>query len=337
MRRILSALALVAGLLAPAAGALAAADPGGVGIRLVDVPASARDDPRAQVYIVDRVAPGTVIQRRVQVTNTTRSVLDVAVYPAAATIRQGTFGFAAGHGQNELTTWTSTSQEALTLQPGGRAFETVTIAVPRDAPPGEQYGVIWAETAAPAPAGGGVRLVNRIGVRIYLSIGPGGAPASNFTIGSLRATRSSTGQPLVVADVHNTGGRALDIAGNLTLSAGPGALSAGPFPAQLVTTLAPGDAGPVTVRLDEQLPDGPWRARIALRSGLLERTAVARIRFPHQSAPQPAPTRAVNQQSQFNALTVVIIAGLILLAAGALVLQLRRRRASHGNDRPRRR
>ena len=43
---------------------------GGIGLRLVDAPATARDDPRAQVYIVDHLAPGTVIHRRIEVSNT---------------------------------------------------------------------------------------------------------------------------------------------------------------------------------------------------------------------------------------------------------------------------
>ncbi len=59
---------------------------------------------------------------------------------------------------------------------GGHAIVTVRIAVPRDAPPGEQYGFVWAETRSAAPAGGGITRVSRVGIRLYLAIGPGGAP-----------------------------------------------------------------------------------------------------------------------------------------------------------------
>jgi hypothetical protein len=48
----------------------------------------------------------------------------------------------------------------------------------------------------------------------------------------------------------------------------PGGLSAGPFPADLGTTLAIGAAEPITITLDRQLPDGPWDALVTLRSGL---------------------------------------------------------------------
>ena len=121
------------------------------------------------------------------------------------------------------------SQDVLRLLPGASAFETVTINVPKTASAGERYAVVWAEVSTPAPAtGSGVKLVNRVGVRLYLSIGPGGAPPSNFVIGSLTAERSATGRPLVVATIHNSGRRTINISGNLTLSNGPGGLRAGP-------------------------------------------------------------------------------------------------------------
>ena len=167
---------------------------------------------------------------------------------------------------------------------------TVTITVPRDAAPGEQYGVVWAEARSAPIAGGGVTQVSRVGIRLYLSVGPGGPPAADFTIDSLTAKRSPDGRPTVLASVHNTGGRALDMNGTLRLSAGPGGLSAGPFPATLGTTLAIGDTEPVTIALDKRLPAGPWDARITLRSGLLERSARATITFPDTGASPPVNT-----------------------------------------------
>ena len=105
----------------------------------------------------------------------------------------------------------------------------MTIAVPIDAAPGERYAVVWAETRS-TPSEGGITQVNRVGIRIYLAIGAGGPPAADFTIDSLTAIRSADGRPMVVATVHNTGGRALDMSGTLELSAGPGGLSAGSVP-----------------------------------------------------------------------------------------------------------
>lgn len=293
MRIRLIALSLLAGIVVPASSALAAG-PGGIGIRLVDVPAGSRDDPLASSYIVGRLAPGTSVRRRVEITNSTRSTVHVAVYPAAAGLSRGRFVFAPGHRPNELSSWSSVSRDVLRLSPGRKAFETLTIDVPEDASSGERYAVVWAEVSAAAPAAGGVTLVNRVGVRIYLSVGPGGAPPSRFAIGSVTAERSETGQPLVIAIVHNSGRRALEISGNLTLSKGPGGLRAGPFPVTLESALEPGDSESVIVRLDKRLPRGPWQAHIRLRSGFVQRTAVATITFPAHAGPaQPPSARAV--------------------------------------------
>jgi hypothetical protein len=280
----LIALSLLAGIIIPASSALGApsnqptADSGGIGVRIVDVPADSRNDPLAFSYIVNRLAPGKSVQRRIEVSNNTHSTAAVAVYAAGASLRKGEFAFAPNHSKNELSNWTSLSQGLLRMQPGTRAFETVTIRVPKDASSGERYGVIWAEVST--SGSGGVKLANRVGIRMYLSVGPGGAPPSNFVIRSLTSRRSASGQPLVVARIHNSGRRTIAISGNLTLSNGPGGVRAGPFPVKLIVPLTPGSSRSVTVRLDKRLPRGPWRAEMRLRGRLLQRVAVATITFP---------------------------------------------------------
>jgi hypothetical protein len=317
VRRGLIALSLLAGIIVPASNALAAvphqpiAGSGGIGVRLI-VPAGLRNDPRSS-YIVERLAPGTSIRRRVEIINSTRSTENVAVYPAAASLQQGRFGFAPSHGRNELSSWTSISRDVLRLSPGTSTFETVTINVPKEASSGTRYAVIWAEVSAPTT--GGIALVNRVGIRIYLTIGP----PSNFAIGPLTAERSATGEPLVVAAIRNRGQRKLDIIGTLTLSNGPGGLRAGPTPVKLAAGLAPGDSQPLTVRLDKQLPRGPWRAQLQLRSGLLHRTAVATITFPRIAA---AGSRRLTHVEILLGLLAVATFALLLLRRGVL----RRRR-----------
>jgi hypothetical protein len=259
-----------------------AAGPGIIGIRLVGAPGGPANDPIARLYVVGRLSPGSSIQRRVEISNTTRTSADVAVYPAAASIVRGAFAFASGRGQNELSGWTSVSRGVLRLPPGGVAFDTLTVHVPGNASAGQRYAVLWAQVSAPS-ATAGVNLVNRVGVRMYLSVGPGGALAPNFAIGPLSAKRSATGQPLVVAEVRNTGRSPLEISGNLTLSDGPGGLSAGSVPARLGAILAPGGSEPVTVPLDQKLPRGPWRAHLRLTSGQLQRSAAAMITFPRRA------------------------------------------------------
>lgn len=284
MRRLLILIALVAGTLFPAAGSfgtpltMAQADPTGIGIRLVDAPVDTRDNPRALVYIIDHVKPGTTIERRIEVSNDTGKSTDVEVYPAAAAITKGSFVGLEGGTPNELSTWTKVSTPRLRLVHGVKKMVDVTIDVPSDAAPGEQYAVLWAQTAS--GGGGAITQVSRVGIRIYLSVGPGGEPASAFEIESFTAQRDPSGAPVMAATIHNTGGRALDLNGELTLRDGPGGLSTGPFPVTLGTTLGRGETEPVTVELDQQLPDGPWEAHLEVTSGLLTETAQATITFP---------------------------------------------------------
>jgi hypothetical protein len=257
------------------------AAPGSIGLRLVDGQAAAPDDPRASVYIVDHLAPGSVIRRHVEVSNTTTSTTHVVLYSAAASIANGAFVGAADRTPNELSSWTTVVPGALDVPAGGHRTAAATMTVPPDAAPGEQYGVVWAEArSTPTSASGGITQVSRVGIRVYLSVGPGGPPAADFTIESITATRPPHGRPLVVANVHNIGGRALDMSGTLRLLDGPGGLTAGPFPANLGVTLALGETEPVVIALDKRLPAGPWDARIALHSGFVHHTARTTIEFP---------------------------------------------------------
>jgi hypothetical protein len=326
VRGRLIALLLVVGTVVPTASAFAsvpnrpAPGSGSIGIRLVPAPGALPDNALARSYVVDRLAPGMSIRRGVEIDNNTRAIADISVYPAAASVDRGSFAFNPGHGQNELSSWTSVSSDVLRLAPGTAVVDTLTISVPAHASRGEHYAVVWAEVSAPPPAAGGVTLVNRVGVRIYVSIGPGGAPPSNFAIGSLTAARSASGEPLVVAQVHNSGETTLDISGKLTLSNGPGGLRAGPFAARSKTVLAPGVSETVTVPLDSALPRGPWRAALVLTSGLLQRSAVATITFPFYAGATNPPI-----PGGFPRLILLIMVLLVVLVIAAVALLVSRR------------
>jgi len=321
----LASLALAAVVALPTTTATAGTGPavpaaaaGSIGLRLLDVPDTAGNDPRARIYIVDHLAPGTVIHRRIEVSNTTVSTAHIVMYAAAATVASGSFSSAAGHTPNDLSTWTSVHPGTSDVPTDGVVTATVTITVPREAASGKRYGVVWAETRSAPIVGGGMIQVSRVGIRIYLSVGPGAAPAANFTIDRLTANRSPDGRPMVQALVHNTGGRALDMSGTLQLLAGPGGLSAGPFPATVGATLAISATEPVTIALDKRIPAGPWGARITLHSGLIERSARATITFP------PRSTRTGWLYPGIAGLAVGL-----LLGTATLLVALRRRRPGH--------
>ena len=326
MRRIVVALA---GALVLAVGAPASAQaPETVGIRIVDVPTNRTDDPRARQYIVDHLAPGSTITRRVEVSNDTTKAQVVQLYAGAASLVDGNIVFGDGRAASDLTGWTTVDPPRVSVAAGGKAPAAVKIVVPANATAGERYGVVWAELPPAVPAGGGVTAVNRVGVRIYLSVGPGGEPASDFTISAVEASRAPDGNPLLTATVRNTGGRALDLSGDLRLTNGPGGLSAGPFAAKLGTTLGPDQAGPVSVALDPAILGGPWDARIVLRSGTTERDATAKVTFPDAPATAAGPVDATSGSGGGSILPFALAAVvLIAVVVGAAVL-LRGRRPS---------
>jgi MYXO-CTERM domain-containing protein len=319
---------VVAATVSASAPAVAQAPPETVGIRIVDAPTTRADDPRARQYIVDHVAPGTTISRRVEVSNDTAEAKAIQLYAAAGSIGEGGFQFGEGRAVNDLTTWTTVDPPTVNPPAGGKILATVRIAVPADASPGERYAVVWAELPAAVPPGGGVAAVNRVGVRIDLSVGGGNEPASDFAITAFEARRDADGNPVVAATVRNTGGRAVDLSGELRLTNGPGGLSAGPFPAKLGTTLGVGQSEPVLVTLDRAVPAGPWDARIVLRSGLTEREATAKITFPADAASsaEPVATQTVGSGSDGGSQLLPILAGGAALLALVLFLLWRRQR-----------
>jgi hypothetical protein len=289
VRRSISAimLTLAAGILSPAASAAAstrlpaAPQPQEFGVRLVDVPVSEANNPRALRYIIDYLPTGTVIHRRILIMNSEARPVRFTVYPDAASIANDLFTGSAGETQNELTNWVSVQHPAVTLAPGASALDTITIKVPAGATRGEHYGVIWVQQKAQAPTatGFGVTEVSRVGVRIYLAVGKGGAPPTSFAITSITASRSASGQPSLIAHVDNTGGRAVDLNGSARLADGPGNSNAGPFPAKKIITLAPGQTGNMTFAPPKDLPTGSWRVTINLASGITTCTATAAIQF----------------------------------------------------------
>ncbi len=182
----------------PAQASAAPADPDldSIGIQLLEAPANRRADPRALRYIVDHLPPGSVIRRQLKVVNRSAERKRIDLYPAAATVDKAGFQFGAGRAANELTSWTSLDRTEVELEPDGEATFKATIEIPAAASAGERYAVIWASLtpASPNPADN-VRQIHRVGVRVYLNIGPGGEPASDFDVGELVPARDRSGCP----------------------------------------------------------------------------------------------------------------------------------------------
>ncbi len=298
MRRLpgVLGLALAAGTLLPAAGAAAGATPPPspaaqrFGVRLADVPVAEEHNPRAYRYIVDYLPAGAIIHRRIMVLNEESHPARFTVYPDAAQISHGFFVGDNGAARSELTSWIRVGHPELTLAPHTTALDMITIRVPRAPTRGEHYGVIWVQQEARDRTAGGVALnvVSRVGVRVYLAVGRGGVPPTSFTISGITGHRTRQGALALTAQVHNTGGRAVDLDGTARLTGGPGGTSAGPYPVHRVVTLAPGQSYPVTFVPGRRLPAGPWHASISLVSGFTRRTASVTISFPAPGTGQRA-------------------------------------------------
>jgi hypothetical protein len=324
VRRLLSMIMLVlaAGTLSPAAVAVAAIHrptgpaPQPFGVRLVDVPGSAANNPRALRYIIDYLPTGTVIHRRILVMNQQARTAHFTVYADAARISNGSFTGDSGATRSELTGWISVQYRTLTLRPQASAMDTVTIKVPPGATRGEHYGVIWVQQAAyvRASTGFGIDEVSRVGIRIYLAVGQGGAPPTSFAITSITGHRSAGGWPSMVVHVDNTGGRAVDLSGTARLSGGPADTNAGPFAEQQIITLAPGQSGNVTFAPPRSLPNGPWQAKVTLVSGLTTATATATVVF---SVASQAGLSMVSWLGIILGVLAVVLAVAVILAHSA--------------------
>ena len=303
MRRSISFImfALAAGILSilsPVASAATSSSPsaapgpqGTFGVRLVDVPVSEAGNPRALRYIIDYLPTGAVIHRRILVANDEARTARFTVYADAAYISGGEFIGYAGATRNELTNWVSVQDPTVTLAAGAAVMDMITIRVPPGATRGEHYGVIWVQQTAKARARdreSGVVEVSRVGVRLYVAVGRGGAPPSSFDITSITGHLTDARQPIIVAHVNNTGGRAIDLNGSVSLTHGPGGSSSGPFPAQRIVTLAPGQSWNMTFAAPKSLPEGSWEVTANLASGLTKATATAPIQLTANVAAQAA-------------------------------------------------
>jgi hypothetical protein len=91
------------------------------------------------------------------------------------TIEHGTFNLATVR-PDELAT--QVKLDVSDLPPYGTQAVWAAISIPPQAVAGERYAVIRAQIAAPTWPAGGVRMVSRADMRVYLDVGPGGGAAA---------------------------------------------------------------------------------------------------------------------------------------------------------------
>lgn len=333
-----AALALVLCLVGavPAAGLVGGgAGSGTVGVALLEAPTDRADDPRALVYVVDHLRPGDVIERRIGISNSTDSAVTVDLYAGAAEINADGWAPMEGRTANEATSWTTITPSAATVPINSRAEAVIRVAVPDDATAGEHYAVAWAQL--PVESGGTVDVTHRVGIRVYLSVGEGPEPTSDFAIRSAEAITDADGTRRLSVEIDNTGGRAIDVSGEVMLTAGPGGSTAGPFRSPTGPTLGPDDTGLLSLPVPADLPDGTWTAQVVARSGVLERRAEVSVSWSDSSGPVDAigtdegsddglaVTAADRSFGDVGTLVVSLLAAMLILAVAATALRTHRR------------
>jgi len=143
---------------------------------------------------------------------------------------------------------------------------------------------------------------------MYVAVGRGGAPPTSFDITSVTGRLTDAGQPVIVAHVKNTGGRAIDLNGTARLTDGPGGTTSGPFRAQRIVTLAPGQSWNMTFAAPKNLPNGTWRVTVTLTSGLTTATATTTIQLSKIVAAQAALSAMQWIWLGLGALAIVLVA-----------------------------
>ena len=166
-----------------------------IGIRLLEAPADAADDPRAQVHIVDHLAPGTTITRQIEVSNTSATHAPRDPLPGGGDHRRRiVHRRRRPHGQRTVHVDVGDSRSASTSRPAARPRPPSPSPSRRRRPRRAVRRGVGRGSVAP-PRGAGITQVSRVGIRLYISVGPGGAPAADFSIESLPAERTADGTP----------------------------------------------------------------------------------------------------------------------------------------------
>lgn len=291
-RRLVAFLAPVlvclAGLTAPASAR--AAQGGEFSLRPVrpaDAPA------RERSYIVRTVDAGSELTDRLEAVNLTDQPMELDLAAVDATVLADG-SFAPGTAAAAEGRWITVTPARVRVPPKGTTPVQVRITVPSDATPGDHIAAVVAQRAdgATTPSGqDNVRLLQRVGVRAYLTV-RGDTPARRaFELRDLRWVGAPAARTFE-ADIANVGDLLVEPLGTLTI--GRGGLSAttdvpvlGTVPVGESRTLrfsAPGDLEPgaydATVKVRD-VNGGPEQERtVSFTVGGVARSAANDSPFP---------------------------------------------------------
>lgn len=250
------------GSAAPASAQSPPAQSGEFTLRPVRPPnAPARD----RSYVVRTVRAGTELADRLEAVNLTDAPLELTLTPVDATIlADGSFApgtTAAGDGS-----WLTVSPTRVRVPARGASPVELRIKVPDDARHGDHIAAVVAQRAdgATSPGPGNVRLVQRVGVRTYLTVEPRpGEPADRraFEFRDLRFVGGPEGR-LFEADIANVGDLLIEPLGTLSITRGGlGADTELP----VLGTVPPGESRSLKLSAPQRLEPGTYQAVVRLR------------------------------------------------------------------------
>lgn len=322
-RAVASATAL---LLLTSAGGHSLAAQGSLSLALDDPPVD-EADPRSAYYVVDHVAPGGRIERAIALGNSSDRDVEVALYIGDAEVADGRFAPADGRGTAELAEWTSFEPERVDVARGDETTATLTIDVPDEARPGERYGVAWAELPA---SGEATRVVNRVGIRVYLSIGDGERPAIEAAATTITATRLDDGGSRLSIALTNNGGRAAELAGRVELTRA-GRSEPVVLPLDGAVALAPGEEAALATGPSDDVTDGEWDATVALHVNGVEQLARGTVEVPGELGAEGEPadlTRFERTSASGTGPWPIVAVALVALVLAGTIWAGRRARTS---------
>ena len=300
-----TAVTAVLGLALPAVPAQA---DDSVGIAIAPVNAKGKTEGRSRFsYQVD---PGQTVTDYVRVSNAGSQTLTVTVFAADAyNDESGNFALRDSDqkatGAGAWTTFAGKRRLQLTLTRGQSRVVPFTVAVPRDATPGDHVaGVLAAATSS-----GQIKVERRIADRMYVRVS--GQLQPILTLGNMSATRLGGWNPLdgsvlVNASLANTGNVALTGVVTLTGSTWFG-LGVGRLVRQDLAEVLPGNSVPVSFELQGVPAVGYLIASMLLQSGI------------SGDAPDPGPLPVIRRDAFVLAVPWLLV-GLIVLGAGGWLL-----------------
>lgn len=139
---------------------------------LVPAVASAKELPRTALTVSPAitewlVAPGQVARKKVMVVNTTRKPLPVSLLVRPLRLQESDYSNVADSLRYDASSWLGATEGDFILKPGKAREVTLTLSVPKDAPPGGHYATAYFRQLRPAGTAGAQA---QVGTLVFITV-----------------------------------------------------------------------------------------------------------------------------------------------------------------------